>query len=197
MPFIKTFNSNNPNIYSTIKSLVICLKSNSVSGLQYIKLIQSKRQAPNLKKMSTKTEYGEFLSGMFNYSNKRCEYCKYLSINDQCTFNYFKINFKLKSYFKCDSFNLMYIFICDKCKEEYIGETGEGKTKLRDRIRIYGQHFRQPNYQQLKVEGHLRVCGNGKFQIFPLLQMRFQDTNLRRSYETRFQQKFKTKLNKL
>ena len=43
--------------------------------------------------------------------------------------------------------------------------------------------LRQPQYQQLKVEGHLKVYGNGKFQIFPLLQMRWQDTNLRRSYE--------------
>ena len=60
---------------------------------------------------------------------------------------------------------------------------------------MYRQHIRQPQYQQLKVEGHLRVCGNAEFQIFPLLQMRSQDTNLRRSYETRFQQIFKTKLN--
>ena len=88
----------------------------------------------------------------------------------------------------------LYVIICDTCKEEYIGETGEGKTKLGDRVRVYRQHIRQP---QLKVEGHLRVCGNGKFRIFPLLQMGSQDTNLRRSYETRFQQKSKTKLNKL
>ena len=60
---------------------------------------------------------------------------------------------------------------------------------------MYSQHIRQPQYQQLKVEGHLRVCGNGKFQIFPLFQMRSQDTNVRRSYEMRFQQKFNTKLN--
>ena len=62
---------------------------------------------------------------------------------------------------------------------------------------MYCQHIRQPRYQQLKVEGHLRVCGNGDFRIFPLLQMRSQDTNLRRSYETRLQQKFKAKLKKL
>ena len=77
--------------------------------------------------------------------------------------------------------------ICDKSKEEYTGETGEGKTKLRYRVRVYRQHIRQPQYQQLKVKEHLRVCGNGEFQIFPLLQMRSQDTNLKRSYETRFQ----------
>ena len=76
-------------------------------------------------------------------------------------------------------------------------ERREGKTKPRDRVRMYRQHIRQPQYQQLKVEEHLRVCDNGKFRIFSLLQMRSQDANLRRSYETRFQQKFKTKLNKL
>ena len=57
---------------------------------------------------------------------------------------------------------------------------------------MYRQHIRQPQCQQLKVEGHLRVCGNNE-----LLEMRSQDPNLRRSYEKRFQQKFKTKLNKL
>ena len=44
-------------------------------------------------------------------------------------------------------------------------------------VRVYGQQIREPQYQQLKVEGHLRVCGNGERRIFPLLQMRFQDTN--------------------
>ena len=129
LPFIKTFNSNNPNIYSNIKSSVNCLRNNSISGLHNIKLIQSKRQPPNLKKNSTNTEYGEILSGTFNCSDKRCEYCNYLLTNVHYTFKYFKITFKLKSHFKCDSFNLIYIFICDKCKEEYIGETGESKTK--------------------------------------------------------------------
>ena len=60
---------------------------------------------------------------------------------------------------------------------------------------MYRQHIRQPKYQQLKVEGHLRVYGKDEFQIFPLLQMRLQDTHLRRSYETKLQQKFKTELN--
>ena len=55
-----------------------------------------------------------------------------------------------------------------------------------------------PKYQQLKVKGNLRVCGKCEFRIHLLLQMRSQDTNLKRSYdEKRCQQKFKTKLNKL
>ena len=118
-------------------------------------------------------------------------------INDPYNFKNVPITFKLKNRFTCDSFNLIYVLIYDKCKEEYIEETGGGKTKLRGRVRVYRKHIRQPQYQQLKVEGHLRVCGNREFRIFALLQMCSQDTNLRRGYETRFQQKFKTKLNKL
>ena len=193
MPFIRTFNPNNPNIYSTIKSSVNCLKN--VSGFHNIKLIQSQRQSPNLKKLLTKAEFGEILLGTFNCSDKRCECCNYLLINDHYTFKNVQITFKLKNRFTCDSFNIIYVVICGTCKEEYIGNTGEGKTKLRDRFRVYRRHNRQPQYQQLKTERHLRVCGNGEFRIFPLLQMRSQDTNLRRS--SRFQQKFKAKLNKL
>ena len=78
-----------------------------------------------------------------------------------------------------------------------LGRQGEGKTKLRDKARVYRQLIWQSKQQQLKVEGHLRVCGNGESQIFPLLQMRSKDTHLRQSYETRFQQKFKAKLDKV
>ena len=96
--------------------------------------MQSNRQPPNLKKPLTKAEYGENLLGTFNYSDKKCECYNYLLINDHYTFKNVQITFKLKNRFTCDSFNLIYVIIC---KEEYIGETGEGKTKLRDRVRVY------------------------------------------------------------
>ena len=71
--FIKTFNPNNHNIYSTIKSLVNCLKNDSVSSFHNIRLIQSKHQPPNLKRLLTKAEYGEVLPGTNNCNDKRCE----------------------------------------------------------------------------------------------------------------------------
>ena len=155
------------------------MKNNNVSAFHNINLIQSKRQPPNLKKLLTRAKYGEVLSGTFHGSDKRCECCNYFLINDHYTFKNVQITFKLKNRFTCDSLNLIYVIICDTCKKEYIRETGEGKTKLRDRVRVYRKHIRQPYYQQLKVEGHLRICGNIKFRTFPLHQMRSQDTNLR------------------
>ena len=95
----------------------------------------------------------------------------------------------------CDSSDVQYVVICDGCGEEYIGETGEGETVLRDRVRVYCQHIRQEEYQMLNVEEHIRKCGKGKFKIFPFLQMRTGDTNLRRAIEKKFQLKFMASLN--
>ena len=122
LPFITTFNTNNPNIYSTIKSSVNSLKNNDVSGLHNIKLIQSKRQSPNLKKLLTKAEFGEVSSGTFNCSNKRCESL------DQITSNYVQITFKLKNRFPCNSFNLIYVVICCTLRRNILER--QGKKKL-------------------------------------------------------------------
>ena len=145
MPFITTFTPNNPNVYSTIKSSINCLKNDNISGFYNINLIQSKRQPPNLKNPLTKVEYGEVLSGMFKSRDKRGEFCNYLLINDYYTFKNVQITFKLKIRFTYNSFNLIYVAICDKCKEEYIRETGEGKTKLRHRVRVYANTFGNHN----------------------------------------------------
>ena len=50
------FNPNNPNIYSTTKCLVNCLKNINVSDFHYINLIQCKRQPYNHKKLLTKAK---------------------------------------------------------------------------------------------------------------------------------------------
>ena len=81
--------------------------------------------------------------------------------------------------------------------EEYTGETGIGKNRLRDHVRVYRHLIRQSEYQKLKVEEHLIKCGKGTCKIFPLLQMRSSDIDLRKSYERNFMQKYKTKLNNL
>ena len=97
----------------------------------------------------------------------------------------------------CNSFNVIYVLICSGFLEEYIGETGVGKTRLRDRVIQYRQHIKQPEHQKLKVEEHIRICGRGSFKIFAFFQMRSNDTNLRRAYEAKFQREYKTKLSQL
>ena len=58
----------------------------------------------------------------------------------------------MKAYLTCDNSNLLYVVVCPTCSEEYTGETGIGKSKLRDRVQVHRQHIRQPQYQKLKAE---------------------------------------------
>ena len=92
----------------------------------------------------------------------------------------------MKAHFSYDSSNLLYIIICPTCGEKYTGEIGVGKTEPRDQVLVNRQHKRQPEYLKLKVEEHLKKCGKGTFEIFPLLQMRSSEIDLPRSYERNF-----------
>ena len=91
------------------------------------------------------------------------------------------------------SSNLIYVVICERCKEEYIGETG---CLVKERTNIYRQHIRQPQYQQLAVQKYLRTCGDGKFHIFLFFKIIQENKYLRKSYENDYIDKFKPLLNK-
>ena len=132
--------------------------------MKTLRVIKSKRQAPNLERILTKAEFSQKQVGVYKCPDKRCECCASLLLGNSYTFKNVDKTFNLKTYFSCDSYNLLYIIICPTCGEEYTGETGIGKTKLRDRVRVYRQHIRQPEYQKLKVEEHLRTCGKGSFK---------------------------------
>ena len=92
---------------------------------------------------------------------------------------------------------LLYIVICPTCKEEYIGETRIGNSKLRDRVRIYKQHIQQSEHEILKVEKDLKTCNKGNFTIFLFLQLHSNDMDLQWECEDYFIKKYKTKLNSL
>ena len=170
LPFITTYNPNNPNVYEMIDKSVECLKRNKVDGFENLKVIKSKRQAPNLKRILTKAEFSQKQVGVYKCPNKRCECCASLLLGNSYTFENNDQTFNLRTYFFGNSSNLFYIIICPTCHEEYIGKTGNSKTKFRHRVQVYRQHIRQPEYQKLKVEEHLRTCGKGTSKILPLLQ---------------------------
>ena len=196
LPFITTCSRNSPNVYEMIGKSVECLKRNKANGFENLRVMKSKLQAPNHKKILTKTEFSQKQVGVHKCPDKRCECCASPLLGNSYTFKNIDKIFNLKAYFPCDSSNLLYVIIFSTCGEEYTVETEIGKTKLRDRVRVYRQHIRQPEYQKLKVEEHLRTCGKGTF-FFPLLQMRSSKNDLRRSYEKKFMKKYKIKLNNL
>ena len=182
------------HVFNITKSSVKFIKTNEVPGFsKELKVIQSRRQAPNLKKLLTKAEFKSGEPCVKACGDKRCECCSHLLLSNAYKFKNVDVTFKIKIRFTCDSSNLIHVVICPNCKEEHIGETGINLTKLRDMVRIYRQHIRQPHYQQLKVEGHPRTCDGGSFKIFWFLQMQSDSKALRQSSEIRFQKNLQDK----
>ena len=76
--------------------------------------------------------------------NLSCKWCQSLLLSKEYTFkNVNKIS-TLKTSMSCNSFNVIYVVVCSSCLEEYILETLAGKTRLRDYVRVYRQHIKQP-----------------------------------------------------
>ena len=67
---------------------------------------------------------------------------------------------------------------------------------LKERLITYRQHIRQPELRQIDVEGHIRTCGGGNFEIMPIFTILEDKKILRESYETYFIENFKPALNK-
>ena len=155
IPFLSTHNTNNPNVFPIIRQTFENFQHsktmyNVFSGK---KLINSMRQAPNLQRLL-------------------CQ----ISCLEEKIFTLIFVE-RIASAVNCENRNLIYVVICQGCKEEYIGQTS---CLEKERISLYRQHIRQPQYQQIKVEEHLRLCSSGEFQIYQFLQMKQENKLLRK-----------------
>ena len=101
-----------------IDKSVECLKRNTVDDFQNLMVIKSKRQAPNLKTILTKAEFSQKQVVVYKCPDKRCESCASLLLGNSYTFKSVDKTFNLKSYFSCNSYNLLYIIICPTCGED-------------------------------------------------------------------------------
>ena len=99
--------------------------------------------------------------------------------------------FVLKSNFNFETPNLIYVIICSSCNKEYIGQT---RGQLKERLSIYRQHIRQPEYEKIEVKRHLQTCAKGIFNIVPFFKMK-ENKILRECYKDNFIKKFKAELN--
>ena len=82
LPFVTTYNQNNPSVFSTIKTTFQSLCDNDVPGMRDFKLIQSRRQPSDLKKILTKAEFTSKPPMVSRCGDKRCECCKHLLLSD-------------------------------------------------------------------------------------------------------------------
>ena len=111
LPFITTYNPNNPNVYEMINKSVECLKRNKVDGFENLRLIKS-GEAPDLKKILTKAEFSQKQVEIYKCPDKRCECCASLLLGNSYPFKNVDKTHNLNAYLFCDSSNLLYIIIC-------------------------------------------------------------------------------------
>ena len=159
IPFTITYNPNNPNIFPIIKQSFDNFQySKTMSSIfQRNKLVKSMSQAPNLGRLLIRSKFeSQHKNHEVKNCGKNCGSCPYLLKASLYQFKRVNKTFLLKNSFNCESSNLIYVAICQGCKEEYIGETG---CLVKERINIYRLLIRQPQYQQLAVEEYLRTCG--------------------------------------
>ena len=94
----------------------------------------------------------------------------------------------------CTARNVLYVLICNGCKEYNICQTGD---KLRNRKTVHEQQIRDPSTRQIPVSKHIDNCckSQPKFSIFPFYKFQTDDVSARLAKERYFIDEFSPKLN--
>ena len=119
------------------------------------KLIKGERQLPNLRRILMKSEFNENNTPPYvSKCNKpRCGLCK--SITEGSCLKSKDKTFHVKENMNCTVRNVLYVLICNGCKEFNIGQTGD---KLRNRKTVHEQQIRDPSTRQMPVSKHIDNC---------------------------------------
>ena len=196
LPFISTYNPNNPKVLPKVREIYRNLQTSKTFGKIFAKhkLIDSERQRSNLKKLLCSSNFSSNKPTFKTTKcGKSCFCCDYIIEAELFKFKNWQQLFILKSNFNCETLNLIYVIICSGCKKEYIGQTG---GQLKERLSIYRQQIRQPEYEKIEVKRYLWTCAKEIFKMFSFFKMRENNKILRECYVDHFIKKFQLELNR-
>lgn len=198
IPFVVTHNPCNTNIFEVAQiNLPIISQNTKLKELiNKEKLLSSKRQPPNLKRLLTRAKFDRnHPKPTFSVSkcnDSRCGTCAYIHTGTELLTKDGTRIFPNEN-MNCKSGNLIYCIQCSNCSEIYIGQTGNILTQ---RMTIHRQQIREPRYRKIPLSKHLDECGCGVFKIFPFYKLHSSDSTLRDIKENNFIKKFKPFLNR-
>ena len=153
-------------------------------------IINARRQPPNLVRMlslSKKRDHTENLPNTNNTftkcNSKQCIFCheNVISENTYTTKNGTVL--KRKMPMDCKTMDLIYLLVCTKCEEEYLGETG---CTISERTNLHRSQIKNEKYRKLKVSKHIHECGGDKFKMFPFYKCTQQSHIYREEMEMKF-----------
>ena len=176
-------------------------------AIKHLRLINSYRQPPSLKKILTRAKFTYTESAhnigvtiinektVTKCNDKKCGTCPLITTTNAIMFKNGEIPFKIKSNMNCNAKNVIYLIRCSGCNKEYIGQT----SNLRARVRIHKQQILNPNLRTLYVSKHIAHCSIGEdipFTITPFLTFDRNDVIEREEKENYFIQKYTPELNR-
>ena len=168
--------------------------------VERIKIINSQRQPPNLKRILTRAR---FLLDEHIQTNKvtkcnqsLCGTCKDIKEGNSIILKTSGFTFNIKQPMSCTVGNVIYCITCQGCREQYIGET----SNLKACVRLHKNHISSPIYRTMGVSEHIASCARNKdpmFTIMPFYKVKTEDIIFREKKQDYFIGKYKPKLNAL
>ena len=160
------------------------------SASERTKIVNSRRQPPNLKQLQVKSKFTNRTEGIVSKcGGKRCTPCEQLIVGNSFHFKSSNYPFKVKHDIDCNSKFVLYVLTCAGCGENCIGGT---KTKLRERMTLHRQQIRGSKYRILPASTHIAQCAQNKeikFTVFPFYKMTTALMSIK-SGETRCRNKY-------
>ena len=205
IPFIYTYNPGTRFNKNKITKCLEIVKSNTLVQTFWNKRpFVSTRQSDNIQKNLTRSKFNmslvkhipEKIVSLFNCSDNRCMLHNNGYINSCKEFT-FKVKhgfftWKYNRSFNCNSINVIYMLICVKCGDNYIGET----QNLRGRTNNTKSKVRYSENNSLEYTKHFSHCSNLIEPYFYVYPFYFEDDVLHRKFkELRFIKRFKPSLN--
>ena len=201
--FVSTNNPRNPNMFSIIKGLLPILKTSTRmnEAMKNMKLIPSKRQAPNLKQIHTRAKFGSTSkenNKVMQCKDPRCHTFKEKLVGNQAELGSKnnKKTFNIKTNIDCGVRDFIYVILFNGCNENYIRESSDS---LRYRTAVHRNQILLEHYRKLVVSNHIYHCVKDKipmFKICPFYKLQCVNEIFRKEKEEYFIQKYTPILNR-
>ena len=136
------------------------------------KIIISRRQPQNLKRLLTKAEFSTSKPkpSVSRCNEPRCGTCDLIITGDSIRLRSGK-TWTIKSSMTCRSKDAVYI-ISPKYKNSYVSQT----QRLRNKVTLHKEQITHEQYRHLLVSKQLAECSEGKFEIMPIYQCKGQSS---------------------
>ena len=180
--FVNTFDPFYPTLFAEVKSHFRKLKTNFETKpfFENVKLINSLTNSNNIKNMFQHSKFDfsgnkqTIPRGVTKCNAPKCKTCENILEVNSVFFKNTGITFQIKTPMNCLARNVVYYIICNKCKEDYVGET----VNLRNRNNSHRSNSKEESRAVMEVSRHIFCCDAG-YKICPILKVK-QDCQITR-----------------